>query len=121
MRSLHGLWILLLAAAAAGEPMRGGMVGGPATEPPIRAGADGYVAAVLSGDARAAAAVYREDAVEMVPGEPAIRGRAAIEQRYRGLFGSPVRVTVFTLDPSETRISGDVAFDVGTYRRVAQP
>jgi len=104
-----------LAWTAVLGPVRGGMVGmpAPAQDPAIRAVADAYQAAMLAGDAAAAAAVYRDDAVEMPPGVPPIQGRAAIEQYFRGMFGS-CRFTEFTLSHTELRASGDVAFAAGT-------
>ena len=48
----------------------------------IRAVADMYVKATLAGDAKAIAALYTEDATEMPPNQPAIKGRAAIQQYY---------------------------------------
>src|SRR5689334_9145524 len=86
-------------SAALLAPVRGGMVGMPGTsaqDPAIREVADAYTAAMLAGDAAAAAAVYRDDAVEMPPGVPPIQGKGAIEQYFRGMFGG-CRFTAFTL------------------------
>ena len=53
----------------------------------IREVADAYVKATTSGDAKAVAALYTEDAVEMPPNLPPVKGRAAIQQVLReGLF-----------------------------------
>jgi ketosteroid isomerase-like protein len=52
----------------------------------IKAVADRYVKASLAGDAKAIAELYTEDAVEMPPNEPAIKGRAAIQQYYEKQF-----------------------------------
>jgi ketosteroid isomerase-like protein len=52
------------------------------------------------------------------PGRRPVRSRAAIEQSYRGFFESPLRLTTFALDHSESRVAGDVTFDVGAYRQV---
>jgi len=114
---LAGLISALLA------PVRGGMVGMPgipAQDPAIRQVADAYTAAMLAGDATAAAAIYGDDAVEMPPGVPPIRGRAAIEQYFRGMFGG-CRFTTFTLSHSEARASGDVAFIAGTSKATVTP
>jgi uncharacterized protein (TIGR02246 family) len=107
-----------LMVAALLAPVRGGMVGtaattAPAQDPAIRRVADAYAAAMLAGDAAAAAALYRDDAVEMPPGVPPVQGRAAIEQYFRGVFGS-CRFTEFALAHAELRASGDVAFAAGT-------
>jgi uncharacterized protein (TIGR02246 family) len=112
----------LMVAALLG-PVRGGMVGtpsSPAQDPAIRRVADAYTAAMLAGDAAAAAAVYGDDAVEMPPGVAPIRGRAAIEQYFRGVFGS-CRFTEFALTHAELRASGDVAFAAGTSKATVTP
>ena len=77
---------------------------------------DTYRRAVLAGDARAIAATYADDAIELPPGQPAVRGRAAIEQRYRDLC-SGMKVTAFTFSHIESTIGGSVAYDVGTYEQ----
>jgi uncharacterized protein (TIGR02246 family) len=115
--------MVALMGAALLAPVRGGMVGTPAAtspDPAIRRVADAYTAAMLAGDAAAAAAVYGDDAVEMPPGVPPIRGRAAIEQYFRGVFGG-CRFTAFTLSHTEARASGDVAFVTGVSRATVTP
>jgi uncharacterized protein (TIGR02246 family) len=106
---------LLSATLLAGAPLRGGMVGMEGPEAGITKVAEAYAAAMLAGDAAAAAAVYAEDAIEMPPGHPAVRGRAAIEAYYRGMF-SGCRFTEFTLQTEQTRVSGDVGYAVGLSR-----
>jgi uncharacterized protein (TIGR02246 family) len=121
MRTLATVTLLLISAPlVASPPLRGGMVGTLATDPDpaITKRADAYVAAMLAGDATAVVSLYRDDAVEMPPCQPSVRGRAAIEQYYRKLFeGAPARITGFTLTHAETRVAGDVAYDVGTSRQ----
>jgi uncharacterized protein (TIGR02246 family) len=86
----------------------------------IRAVADQYVKATLAGDAKAIAALYTEDAVEMPPNEPAVKGRAAIQQHYEKLFKEG-KVSRFTLTHLETRSAGDIGYDVGTYNQSMTP
>lgn len=116
------VWMTGLLAVALLAPVRGGMVGmpAPAQDPAIRQVADAYTAAMLAGDAAAAAALYRDDAIEMPPGVPPIQGRAAIEQYFRGMFGG-CRFTEFALSHAELRASGDVAFAAGTSRATVTP
>lgn len=83
--------------------------------------ADAYVAAVLKGDSAAVARLYTDDAVEMAPGMPSVKGKAAIQEHYGKLFGGPGKVTAFTLDHVEARTSGDLGYDVGTYRQAMSP
>ncbi len=78
---------------------------------------EAYRKAVLKGDAAGVAVLYRDDAIEMPPFQRAIAGRTAIEQYYRGMFKSPMKVTGFTFTHTETTADGDIGYDVGTYRR----
>jgi ketosteroid isomerase-like protein len=45
---------------------------------------------------------------------PVVKGRAAIEQYFRGLM-KEVKITTFVLTHTESTILGDTAYDVGTY------
>jgi len=111
---------LLSATLLAGAPLRGGMVGMGAPEPGISKIAEAYTAAMLAGDAAAAAALYQDDAIEMPPDRPAVRGRAAIEAYYRELF-STCRFAEFTLTHEELRAAGDVGYAVGVSRVTLAP
>ncbi len=111
------MMFFLSGPVVARPPLRGGMVGMPELNSSIVRAADAYQAAVLAGDAAGVAALYREDAVEMPPCEPAVDGRQAIEQHYRDLFKGSARITAFTLVHSESTAAGEVGYDVGTYRQ----
>jgi hypothetical protein len=82
--------------------------------------ANGYVTAMLASDAAKAAALYLEDAVEMPNCRPLVKGRPAIEQYFRGLM-KEVKFTSFVLTHTESTISGDTAYDVGTYTQRLSP
>jgi uncharacterized protein (TIGR02246 family) len=112
---LFGVAVLLAA------PIRGGMVGVARVDPEIVRIADAFAAAVNAGDARAAAAVFAEDGVEMPADQPAVRGRGAIEAYYRALFSGPVRLSNFRLSHDDGRIAGDVAYLAGTSTLVLTP
>jgi uncharacterized protein (TIGR02246 family) len=112
---------ILAGGLTAMTPMRGGMVGLPPTEAEITRIADSYAAAMNRGDAAAMAAVYAEDGVEMPPGRPAVRGRAAIEAYHRQELAGPLKLSNFTLSASDTRVTGDVAYTTGTSRITATP
>lgn len=101
---------------AAGPPQ--GAAGGDAA---IKQIADAYVKASLAGDAKAIAALYTEDAVEMPPNQPPIKGRAAIEQHYAKLFTGEGKLGQFSLTHLETRASGDLGYDAGTYQQTMNP
>ncbi|MCG6909984.1 MAG: SgcJ/EcaC family oxidoreductase [Deltaproteobacteria bacterium] len=74
---------------------------------------DAHVAAVNGGDARAWAAQFTDDGVQMPPNMPANVGRPAIEAWSKGfmnLFG-----LTFDLSVEEVRVLGEWAFEQGTY------
>jgi uncharacterized protein (TIGR02246 family) len=83
----------------------------------VKAVADAYVKATLAGDAKAIAALYADDAIEMPPNQPMIKGRAAIEQYYVKQMGPGVKMTSFTLTHLDTQVAGDQGYDVGTYQQ----
>jgi len=115
-KTMTALTVLLSGSLLSAEPLRGGMVGMPSDAAPLQSVAEAYVAAVLAGDAKAVAALFAEDGVEMPPGSAPLHGRAAIEGYYRGLFQSCGFAT-FALSHAETRILGDYGFIVGTSRQ----
>jgi len=86
----------------------------PTPQPEVVKVANAYVRAMLASDAAMAAALYQDDAVEMPNCRPLVTGRAAIEEYYRGLM-KEVKITTFVLTHMESTISGDTAYDVGTY------
>lgn len=77
-----------------------------------------FVAALNAKDAAAAAACYAENAVLIPPGEPMVRGRAAIEAYWKGfLEGGGVRdVSVETID---AKSSGDLGYEIGSFALTA--
>jgi uncharacterized protein (TIGR02246 family) len=89
-------------------------------EAAIRAVADLYTKATMAGDAKAIAMLYTEDAVEMPPNQPIVKGRAAIQQYYEKQFAGG-KIARFALSHLETRAVGDTGYDVGTYRQNVTP
>lgn len=75
---------------------------------------DDFLAAFNAGDATRFADLYADDAVQMPgDGSPTIKGRSAIVERNKGLFDQfNARITI---TPSRNQISGDLAYDEGTY------
>jgi len=122
---LSGALLLLGLAAAvvsAQAPATSGKASaGPAGADAVKAVADAYVKAALAGDAKAIAAVYAEDAVEMPPNQPMIKGRAAIQQYYEKEMSSGMKMNSFTLTHLDTHAAGDRGYDVGTYRQSVTP
>jgi len=73
-----------------------------------------FAAALNAKDAKAAAALYAEDAVLIPPGEPLVRGREAIEEYWRGAIesGGVRDVSVETMDALS---SGSLGYETGSF------
>jgi uncharacterized protein (TIGR02246 family) len=102
-------------AAAGPATAPGTQGGGDATA--IKAVADAYVKASLARNAKAVAALYTDDAVEMPPNAPMIKGRSAIEQNYQKEFSSGNTLSAFSLTHIQTEAAGDLGYDAGTYQQ----
>lgn len=72
--------------------------------------------AYTAGNAAAIAVLLAEDAVWMPPGEPAVVGRTAIEQRYATQFANTH--SLFTLNAGDISVLADLAWLRGSYQRV---
>jgi uncharacterized protein (TIGR02246 family) len=84
--------------------------------------ADAYVKASLAGDAKGIAALYTDDAVEMPPNQPMVKGRAAILAYYEKQFSGGMKMATFTLTHLESQATGASGHDVGTYQQsMSQP
>ena len=90
-------------------------------DPSIVNRSDAYLKAIVAGDAGAVAAMFEENAILMPPNQPLLSGRLAIRHFYEGWCHSPIRPTAFTFDHVEASISGDSAYDVGTYKVTMLP
>jgi uncharacterized protein (TIGR02246 family) len=123
MKTLAILALALLSTSLQGDGQAKGAAKGQTAsgEAAIIQVADSYVKATLAGDAKAIAALYTEDALEMPPNEPIVKGRAAIEQYYTKEFSGPTKVGQFTITHLESRAAGDTAYDVGTYQQSMTP
>lgn len=75
-----------------------------------------YQTAAGTQDGAALAKLYASDGVEMPPNGPAAKGRAAIEAFHKA-FGQQFMMHGITITPTETKVHGDVAYDVGTYKQ----
>lgn len=100
---------------------RGQEEGRAGTADAIKAVADAYVKAMLASDAKGVAALYAEDAIEMPPQQPMIKGRAAIEQYYEKELASGMTMNSFTLAHLDSQAIGDRGYDVGTYQQSVTP
>ncbi len=79
-----------------------------------------YQTAAGSKDGAAMAKLYAPDGVEMPPNGPAARGRAAIEAFHKA-FGQQFMMHGMTITPTDTKVIGDYAYDIGTYKQGLMP
>jgi uncharacterized protein (TIGR02246 family) len=112
--------IAVLSSAGAAQSTQQPPVKGGSVDTAIRAVADTYAKATMAGDAKTIAALYTEDAMEMPPNQPPIKGRAAIQQYYEKVFAA-AKMANFTLTHLDTHAVGDSGYDVGTYRQNVTP
>jgi uncharacterized protein (TIGR02246 family) len=75
-----------------------------------------YQTAQLAQDAVGIAKLYAPDGTEMPPNAPAAKGRAAIEAFHKA-FAQQFMMHGMTITPTETKVMGDHAYDVGTYKQ----
>jgi uncharacterized protein (TIGR02246 family) len=75
-----------------------------------------YQTAAGTNDGAAIAKMYAPDGVAMHPNTAAVKGRAAIEAFHKA-FGQQWMMHGITITPTETKIVGDTAIDVGTYKQ----
>ena len=71
-------------------------------------------------DGAAIAKLFTPDGVEMPPNAPAAKGRAAIEG-FHTAFGKQWMMHGMTITATETKVAGDVAYEVGTYKQGLMP
>ena len=104
------------------------MAGGVSAQTKAGAGDEAAVAKVRSAyekaagtqDGAAIGKLYAADGVEMPPNAPAAKGRAAIEAFHKAL-GQQVMMHGMTITPTETKVHGDYAYDIGTYKQSMMP
>jgi uncharacterized protein (TIGR02246 family) len=85
----------------------------PKTDASLSKIAADFGAAVTANNAAKVATFYASDATFMPPNEPAVRGRANIQAWFQKQIDQGA--TTLRLTPTESRISGDLAFEAGTY------
>jgi uncharacterized protein (TIGR02246 family) len=78
-----------------------------------------FTAAFNSNDAGALAALYADDAIVMLPNQPAVEGRTAIQALYDGMFKA--NAAKIAINPLETQVAGDWAYDRGTATTTITP
>jgi uncharacterized protein (TIGR02246 family) len=119
---LVGLVVALVACQApAPEPE---MTAAPAPDPAadraaIEQLAGQFQTAFNAGDAAAVAATYAEGAVLMPPDQATVEGTAAIQAYFQGFFDA--NTATIELASNEIEVSGDWAYDRGTYTMTTTP
>lgn len=73
-----------------------------------------FAAALLARDGKAAAALYAEDAMLIPPGEPVVKGRAAIEAYWQGAIDN-AGIEGVTVETIEAKSSGSLGYEVGRF------
>lgn len=120
---------LLLPACQAGEKSAndaaevnsGGDVDTGANEVAIRGQVDRWLQLVKAKDAAAIAELYTEDGAVMPPNAPIGKGRAAIQQAWASMMGTPGFGLTFVPEQILVSASGDMALDRGTYSLTIAP
>src|SRR5688500_9150372 len=86
-----------------------------ADEQAIRGHVDHWLQLVKAKDAAGIAELYAEDGAVMPPNAPIGKGRAAIQQTWASMMGTPGFDLVFTPEQILVSSSGDIALVRGTY------
>ncbi len=92
-----------------------------ADEQAIRGHVDRWLQLVKAKDAAAIAELYAEDGAVMPPNAPIGKGRAAIQQTWASMMGTPGFDLTFTPEQILVSSAGDMALDRGTYRLTVAP
>lgn len=79
-----------------------------------------WVKAMLANDAAACAALYADDAVLVLPGSPAIKGKKAIAEAYAGWL-KDVKVTDATVTDAQYRSAGKTSAGWGAWKVTTVP
>ena len=103
--------VSLVAAMSAGAAAAGAQ--DAAARAAIEAGNKKFSAAVAKGDAAAVASLYTTDAQVLPPNSDVVKGRAAIQAMFKGVFDSGV--TGIELTTADVEAHGLVASEVGTF------
>lgn len=86
-----------------------------ADEAAIRAASTAWSQASTAKDLDKSIAVYTEDAMQMSPKGPAVRGKDAIRKLWTQVFAVPGPGLSFQTTSVEVARSGEIAYETGTY------
>ena len=107
--------MMLAAAGASAQTKPSG-----ADEAAIAKSRTAFQTAAGTQDGAAIAKLFTADGVEMPPNAPAAKGRAAIEA-YHKAFGQQWMMHGMTITSTSLKVSGDTAYDIGTYTQGLMP
>jgi uncharacterized protein (TIGR02246 family) len=108
----------LLACGAVATPLRAADAAAPRHGLMTLDGA--WVKAMLAGDTAAVAALYADDAVLVLPGSGAIKGRKAISDAYAGWL-KDTRVTEAVLTDTHYSSAGRISTGWGAWKMTTAP
>jgi uncharacterized protein (TIGR02246 family) len=108
--------VILFVSLAAGVAM----AADPVTPTGMKAVDAAWTKAMLAGDAAAAAALYADDAVLVLPGSSAIKGKKAIAEAYEGWL-KDVKVTDIVLSDTHYRTAGHLSAGWGQWKMTTVP
>ena len=92
-----------------------------ADEQAIRGQVARWLQLVKAKDAAGIAQLYTDDGAVMPPNAPIAKGRAAIQQTWASMMGTPGFELTFGPEQIIVSSSGDMALDRGTYRLTIAP
>lgn len=72
-----------------------------------------FVAAVAKADVAAIGGLYTDDAQALPPNGDVVKGRAAIQQMWKGVFDSGIAAA--SLDTADVEADGSLAYETGRY------
>lgn len=110
--------VLLACAALAAAPLRAADPAAP--EHGLMTVDSGWAKAMLANDATACAALYADDAVLVLPGTGAIRGKKAIADAYAGWL-KDVKVTDAAVMDGQYRSAGRISAGWGAWKVTTVP
>ena len=79
-----------------------------------------YADAVKRGDYATVASVYTEDAIALLNGMPALRGKQAIQEGIATMFKA-MGLNDAKITTNDVEVHGDVALEMGTYEMTVRP
>jgi uncharacterized protein (TIGR02246 family) len=112
-------FVLLVSLTCGAGPVWAGDTATSAVRAAIEQAGVRFAEVYASGDAKAVAAFYTEDAIAFPPGGEMVKGRQAIQQMWQETMDSGVKSLAFTV--VDVGSSGDLVHETGTARMNIHP